>query len=684
MKFLFFLLIGVLSVFPCNAQSYNFQQALDAFNEKDYDKALDYFSREIKDNPKDAVTYFYRATIYDSRDQNAAALSDINNSIKYFTTKDKVLLSGAFCLRGNIYLKIENYEKTFNDYEAAIKLVPDDPDIYIDRAQIYYDLNQYDKAEADYRQVLSIDEGEVQAWAGLGRNFLFQGNFGEAEKILSQLIKLDTEYPSGFYYRGLTYYSQDKYDDAIDDLFHCILLDETDIDYRNLYISYSGKNYPLSFSKVNAQISSHPEKYIWYYIRAQLFEGKNDSKAAIADYSKVLELTDASVKPMLLAYRATCYSNAGMYEQAISDYSESLSTDSLDAYNYAARGDTKRLIGNYTGAIDDFSKAITIEPRQSWFYYRRGWTFEIMKNFEKALNDYDESISLDKKYAYTYLQRGRIYESQLKNSARAKDDYLMILTLDTVVSDGSCRQYALFHLGRNEEAIAWMNKILEKYSGGGNYYDATCLYAGMNKPNEAIANLKLAFQNGYKAFNHIASDDDMDNIRNLPEFIKLVDEWKRFSIESLKTDTGEKFVTTEKESEKISIPMKSKGSGLYEVPCKINELALKLIFDTGASDISISQTEVQFMLKNGYLNNDDILGTQKYIDANGDVEIGTKILFRKVDLGGLVLKNVNASVVHNKNAPLLFGQSALSKYGKIVIDNENKVITITTSNKITN
>lgn len=73
----------------------------------------------------------------------------------------------------------------------------------------------------------------------------------------------------------------------------------------------------------------------------------------------------------------------------------------------------------------------------------------------------------------------------------------------------------------------------------------------------------------------------------------------------------------------------------------------------------------------------DITGTSSYRIANGDIEVGTTIVFRKVDFGGLVLKNVKASVIENKNAPLLFGQSALSKYGKITIDNQKKVITIT-------
>ena len=44
----------------------------------------------------------------------------------------------------------------------------------------------------------------------------------------------------------------------------------------------------------------------------------------------------------------------------------------------------------------------------------------------------------------------------------------------------------------------------------------------------------------------------------------------------------------------------SKEGGVYTVPCKVNGLPLKFIFDTGASDVSISLTEAIFMLKNGY------------------------------------------------------------------------------------
>lgn len=674
------LIIALFTILFCNAQSYNFDQGVKAYNEGELEKALDYFGREINDNPKAALALFYRAIIYNYQDQNSYALRDINNSIKYFSPKEKKMLAGAHRLRGDIYYKIDNYEKTFEDYSIALKLSPTDPEIYIDRAQIFFDLKQYSQAEADYRQALKIDESLLLPYAGLGRNYINQKKYSEAEKVLNQLIKLSPDYTAGYKFRAKVYFEQKKYEEAIEDIFYCFLLDEKDKGVRSLFFKYSEKNYSLSFSKINAQISLHPEKELWYFVRAQLFEGKDNYRAAIADYTKLMELTDIDNKSDLLAYRGKCYSNAGMYEQAITDYTEAIFIDSTDANYYGYRGDAKRLMGNYKGAKEDFTKAIAVEPRQSWFYYRRGWIEEeFLKNNEAGLNDYNEAISIDKEYAYTYLNRGRFYEMKLNNAIKAKEDYTKILALDTIVVEGgNCRQYALFHLGRIDESITWSNKIIAQYPTEGNYYDATCLYSLMNKPNEALAKLKQAFETGYRDFIHLADDDDVDNIRNLPEFKALVAEWRNVFDESLKKDLVVKKEESKVETQTVSIPMKVSGGGTYEVPCKINELKLNLIFDTGATDITISKTEAEFMLKNGYLSKNDITGTSSYMIANGDIEIGTTIVFRKVDFGGLILKNVKASVIENKNAPLLFGQSALSKYGKITIDNEKKNITITT------
>ncbi len=119
-----------------------------------------------------------------------------------------------------------------------------------------------------------------------------------------------------------------------------------------------------------------------------------------------------------------------------------------------------------------------------------------------------------------------------------------------------------------------------------------------------------------------------------------------------------------------------KANGIFVMPCKVNELPLKFIFDTGASDVSISLTEAMFMLKNGYLKESDLIGTQYYQIANGDIQEGTKIVLRQIEVGKLKLYNVKASVVHSLSAPLLLGQSALSKLGKIEFDYSNNTLKI--------
>jgi clan AA aspartic protease (TIGR02281 family) len=122
--------------------------------------------------------------------------------------------------------------------------------------------------------------------------------------------------------------------------------------------------------------------------------------------------------------------------------------------------------------------------------------------------------------------------------------------------------------------------------------------------------------------------------------------------------------------------MEKKGD-LFLIPCKVNGLPMKFIFDTGASDVCISLTEASFMLKNGYLTEDEIGSSVYYGIANGDITEGTRIILKKIDVGNKSLLNVEATIIHSTESPLLFGQSALKKFGKFSFDYDKGSLTIT-------
>jgi|GEM_PF-1298509 len=117
-----------------------------------------------------------------------------------------------------------------------------------------------------------------------------------------------------------------------------------------------------------------------------------------------------------------------------------------------------------------------------------------------------------------------------------------------------------------------------------------------------------------------------------------------------------------------------KKDGVYFVPCTVNGLKLKFIFDTGASSVSISLSEAVFMLKNGYMSEDDLIGTERYRIANGDIAEGTEVNLRSITIGGKELRNVKASIVHSTSAPLLLGQSLLERFGNVSINFADKTL----------
>lgn len=123
----------------------------------------------------------------------------------------------------------------------------------------------------------------------------------------------------------------------------------------------------------------------------------------------------------------------------------------------------------------------------------------------------------------------------------------------------------------------------------------------------------------------------------------------------------------------VKIKMENVG-GVYMVPAKVNGLPLKFIFDTGASEVSISLTEAIFMAKNGYLEEKDIEGTSFAQLADGSMAENTRIRIKSIEIGELTINDVSATVVHNADAPLLLGQSAIKKLGRIEFDGDNLII----------
>src|SRR6185312_5978740 len=79
--------------------------------------------------------------------------------------------------------------------------------------------------------------------------------------------------------------------------------------------------------------------------------------------------------------------------------------------------------------------------------------------------------------------------------------------------------YGYLFIGKTELSKYYYTKtgLLHYY-----YYNMACIGSLDKKTKEALENLELSFQNGYKDYDHILQDTDLDNIRNTEEFKQLI------------------------------------------------------------------------------------------------------------------------------------------------------------------
>lgn len=659
------------------SQSYFLQMGINNYEEKKYDEAVTFFNKELQKHPKEGQAYYYLAKIQMKNDAFAEGLKQVNLAISNLSETDTVM-ARAWIAKGDIYQRLTDTAKFESAYAKAIQLFPDLPEVYMERASSYESWNLFAKAKVDLLKVIDLDASHLGARTVLCSIYLQEKKYDMMIKEASKMIALDPNYVDSYDYRSQAYFYLKRYDLAIQDAYTALTLDDRSSRLRFNYLIYGKKNFGLAIAKVSTLINEFPQKDLFYLVRAKLYTEKTDFDKALKDFDRIFEIVSENLHSYYFAKRGDLFGEMGMHQQAVADYTESIKLDTAIVTTIASRGHEYRLLGKYDLAIADFDRAIELQPEDADYYMQRGWVKdEFQGNHADGLADYTTAIELDSSLAYAYLHRGRVYKQFLNDRNRADADFRQIIVLDTSVSTFSnVRQYAYAELGQVTEAKAWMSKILAEYPEKGNYYDAACLYSLLKLPNESVAYLDTAFQKGYRDFVHVAKDDDLDAVRNLPAFKSLVLQWKA-KFEAKMVPTPVLRSSDSKIKGTFVVPFKKDQGGTFEVDSKVNGLPLKMLFDTGAGDVTISQMEVDFMIKNGYMTEKDFIGKARYIMANGEGVMAKTVLLKKVELGGLVLENVVAAIVENREAGMLFGQSAMGRYATITIDNKKKQLIIT-------
>lgn len=655
--------------------SYAFTRGVEAYNEEKYADAMDWLEREVSEHPDNGYAYLYISIIRTENQEYGRSLSAIDNAINKIPKKDKTGRAISFATRAGVYAIMEDTIKALDDMSKAIQIDPSNPLYYDSRAQLHYEQKNYALADADYKKMINLDQGDVKGYMGIGRNANAEKRWDDAIKQFDYVIRLAPDYSSGYSFRAEAFIGQGNWAGATDDIVKALDIDGDDKAFYLMSVLPKEASGLLK-SKLKIQMAKQSSNRYWPYCLGSLALANDDFDEAIPYFEKG-NVIDAS--PVFMERIARCYMEKMDYQSALDYIDRALDMNPEDYDVISLKADALGRLGRFDECIAERDRYVAQFPDYFLSYLNRAENLTEARRFNDAIEDYNTAVVLMPplaEYPYLLMKRGDALRFVGKNE-EAKRDYEHLLTVekDSVLSASSWTPFAYSGLGNTEKAIETMQAIIANDTTdiSGTLYNAACIYARIGQKQEAIGYLKKAIENGYKHFQHIHVDYDLDCLRDMPEYETLIQNLPSATPAPVADPSTDE---TNVSFETVEIPF-TKENGVTKVKCSINGLPLHFVFNTGAADVTMSMVEANFMLKNDYIMPADIIGAAHYIDANGDITEGTVVNLRKVDFGGLELENVRASVVRNQKAPLLLGQSVLGRLGKIEIDNPAMKLIIT-------
>lgn len=654
---------------PQQPTSYNYQRGVEAVNNDNDEEGEKYLTKEINENPKNGYAYAWLSSIETRKNELGNAINMLNRALQYLPKNDKYYRAWSYSSLATIYIQLEDTITALNYINKAIKTEPKNTDWWNKRGVIYLYTQQYDLALNDFQKVIDLNPGMVTGYIMTGEVYFEQKRYQEALDMYQFALFL-AERSYIYAYMAKAENQLQHYEQAADYLITAFELQHLQEDAADLISQENPELLDELIPRLKIQIAKNPNSIEWkYYLLAIHREHKQMEKAI--DVLNQIKALDA--EPYYDYLLADLYQEFGDFNKALEYAQLAFQSDSTDiSYQNMLIGIYHEL-NRFEDAILVANQMIEQNPDEMHAYSRRADTYFEMQDYEKATEDYSMAIAINSSYPYIRFKRAYSY-LLLGDSTKANKD------LERLVqeADNEIEQvYALIHLGQSQLARTKLDSILLADSiYHYERYNAACCYALLGDTELAFSTLEEELQDGYTRFNHLRRDIDFRSIQG-ERFDSLIAKYEQIVQQRIQAYNNTTAADSIKEERVVEIPF-TKANGVTKVDCTINNLPLNFVFDTGASDVTISQVEANFMYKNGYLTDKDIIGQQLYQTADGSVSVGTTFLIKEIKFGGLVLRDVRASVVDSQNAPLLLGQTVLQRLGKIEIDYAQRILKITT------
>jgi tetratricopeptide (TPR) repeat protein len=250
------------------------------------------------------------------------------------------------------------------------------------------------------------------------------------------------------------------------------------------------------------------------------------------DYTRAITQFDSAIrlKPDLIdaiINRALAHQGDRDYRNAIADLTTAIEQGSTETRLYFLRSRLQGLLGDATASERDLEEGLRRQPRDEKSWIARGLA-RLTRDPQAALNDFEQALLINPASVAALHNSAHVLAEKLHRPQEALA--LMERAVAAAPESGSTRSgrgIMLARLGQRTEALRDAEDSLLLDASAARQYQAACIYA-MTSTTEtddqprALQLLWSAVRAG-AGLDLIDTDHDLDPLRPLPEFQRLVE-----------------------------------------------------------------------------------------------------------------------------------------------------------------
>ncbi len=369
----------------------NYQQAVEYFKLKDFDRAQEILSGLLAENPTDidALNFLGMIMLYAGRYKEA--ISYLERAIAIYEPHPVAHYNLGLCLQ-----HLKDSEGACTHYKRAVDLKPDYIDAINNLGVAFLDLKEYAEAEKQFKTAIAMQPDNGKAFNNRGNLFYKQNKFDLAEKDYQTALKLEPGNPEFNFNLGNCYMQKKDFNKALTYFYRAAELNPTgNIVYNNIGLAlfklHRLKEAVMSFKRA---LNNDPQNAEVYFNLACCYRElgepgntKENFNSAIECYIKAFKI-NPDLKAALINI-GNIFKKLGREKEA-EQYYEKVSDDSNTKVTaFTNLGVETMMLGQVEEAMGYFNFAINVNNNITEPHYNKSHALLIKGNFTEGWKEYE-------------------------------------------------------------------------------------------------------------------------------------------------------------------------------------------------------------------------------------------------------------------------------------------------------